>query len=45
MKEWQTLIPLYMATERAIETYIVPFNIFVTPEFAKAHNVDGVILA
>src|SRR4030095_4774303 len=28
-----------MAEERAIETYIIPFNIFVTPEFAKAHNV------
>jgi hypothetical protein len=24
---------------KAIETYIIPFNIFVTPEFAKAHNV------
>jgi hypothetical protein len=28
-----------MARERGIETYIIPFNIFVTPEFAKAHNV------
>jgi hypothetical protein len=41
MNEWQTLFHaiIGMATERAIETYIVPFNIFVTPEFAKAHNV------
>ena len=22
-----------------IDTYIIPFNIFVTPEFSKAHNV------
>ena len=41
MKEWQTLFHsiIDMAVERAIETYIIPFNIFVTPEFAKAHNV------
>ena len=41
MKEWQRLFHsiINMATERAIETYIIPFNIFVTPEFAKAHNV------
>lgn len=41
MKEWQTLFHsiIGMAKERAIETYIIPFNIFVTPEFAKAHNV------
>jgi hypothetical protein len=41
MKEWQTLFHtiIRMAKERAIDTYIVPFNIFVTPEFAKAHNV------
>jgi hypothetical protein len=41
MKEWQTLFHsiMRMAEERAIETYIIPFNIFVTPEFAKAHNV------
>jgi hypothetical protein len=41
MKEWQTLFHtiIRMAGERAIDTYIVPFNIFVTPEFAKAHNV------
>ena len=29
--EWQKNV--------AIDTYIIPFNIFVTPEFAKAHNV------
>ena len=41
MKEWQTLFHsiMRMSKERAIDTYIIPFNIFVTPEFAKAHNV------
>lgn len=41
MKEWKNLFHAIfrMASERAIETYIIPFNIFVTPEFAKAHNV------
>jgi hypothetical protein len=41
MKQWQTLFHaiMRMANERAIDTYIIPFNIFVTPEFAKAHNV------
>ncbi|HET9276769.1 MAG TPA: hypothetical protein VFN95_01245, partial [Flavitalea sp.] len=41
MKEWKTLFAAIfrMAKERAIDTYIVPFNIFVTPEFARAHNV------
>ena len=41
MKEWQTLFHsiMQMAKERAIDTYIIPFNIFVTPEFSKAHNV------
>jgi hypothetical protein len=41
MNEWQLLFHtiIRMATERAIDTYIIPFNIFVTPEFAKAHNV------
>jgi hypothetical protein len=28
-----------MAKERGIETYIVNWNIFVSPEFARAHNV------
>lgn len=41
MKEWQHLFHsiIGMAKERAIDTYIIPFNIFVTPEFARAHNV------
>jgi len=41
MKDWQMLFHaiIRMAKERAIDTYIVPFNIFVTPQFAKAHNV------
>lgn len=41
MKEWQNLFHAItrMANERAIDVYIIPFNIFVTPEFAKAHNV------
>lgn len=41
MKAWQTLFHAVfrMAKERAIDTYIVPFNIFVTPQFAEAHNV------
>lgn len=41
MHNWETLFHTIfrMAKERAIDTYIVPFNIFVTPEFAKAHHV------
>ncbi len=41
MKDWQTLFRsiFRMAHERAIDTYIIPFNIFVTAEFAKAHQV------
>lgn len=41
MKQWQDLFRgiFQLAEERAIETYVIPFNIFVTPEFAKAHNV------
>ena len=40
-KVWQTLFQtiIRMAKDRAIDTYIIPFNIFVTPEFSKAHNV------
>jgi hypothetical protein len=34
---WRTLFA--KAKERGIETYIVNWNIFVSPEFAKAHNV------
>jgi Glycosyl hydrolase family 20, domain 2 len=41
MKEWQDLFHgiFKMAEERGIDTYIFPFNIFVSPAFAKAHNV------
>lgn len=42
MKEWKKLFSgiFKMAKERAIDTYIIPFNIFVSPEFSKAHNVN-----
>jgi hypothetical protein len=42
LKEWQNLFHVIfrMAKERAIDIYIVPFNIFVSPEFSKAHNVN-----
>ena len=41
LKEWQTLFHgiFALAKERGIDTYIFPFNIFVSPSFAKAHNV------
>ncbi len=41
LKQWQTLFHTIfkMAKERAIDLYLVPFNIFVSPEFSKAHNV------
>jgi hypothetical protein len=41
MAEWKHLFSsiFKMAKERAIDTYIIPFNIFVTAEFSKAHNV------
>ncbi len=41
MEEWKNLHReiFRMATERAIDTYIIPFNIFVSEEFSKAHNV------
>ncbi|ALJ00166.1 hypothetical protein [Rufibacter tibetensis] len=41
MEEWQQLHReiFRMAHERAIDTYLVPFNIFVSPEFAKAYGV------
>ncbi len=34
---WHTLFR--MAKDRGIETYLINWNIFVSPEFAKAHNV------
>lgn len=42
MKNWKHLFHeiFRMAEERGIDTYLIPFNIFVTPEFAKAHNVE-----
>ena len=41
LKEWQDLFRgiFRMAKERGIDTYLVPFNIFVSPEFAKTHKV------
>jgi hypothetical protein len=41
MKDWKKLFDgiFKMAEERGIDTYIFPFNIFVSPEFSKAHNV------
>ncbi|MEJ2628650.1 MAG: glycoside hydrolase family 20 zincin-like fold domain-containing protein [bacterium] len=41
MKEWKTLFHgiFHLAKERGIDIYIMPFNIFVTPEFARAYNV------
>jgi len=41
LAEWQTLWRgiLAMAKERGIETYLLNWNIFVSPEFARAHNV------
>jgi hypothetical protein len=41
MEEWKRLFAgiFRMAHERGIDTYLVPFNIFVPPEFSKAHNV------
>lgn len=41
LKKWQHLFHgiFRMARERGIDTYMAPFNIFVSPEFARAHNV------
>lgn len=41
MKEWKDLYSniFRMARKRGIDTYIVNWNIFVSPEFSKAHNV------
>jgi hypothetical protein len=41
MKKWKKLFSgiFKLAKERGIDTYIMPFNIFVTPEFSRAHNV------
>ena len=42
LTEWQTLFHgiFRLAEERAIDTYIIPFNIFVSPEFSKAHHLS-----
>ena len=41
MKEWQHFWHnlFQMARDRGIKTYIIDWNIFVSPEFAKAHGV------
>ena len=41
MKDWKKLFDgiFKMAEERGIDTYIFPFNIFVSPAFSQAHNV------
>jgi hypothetical protein len=41
LKNWHALFQsiFRMAKERGIDTYLVPFNIFVSPEFARAHGV------
>lgn len=41
LAEWQTLYKriFAMAKERALDTYIVHWNIFVSKEFAEAHDV------
>jgi len=41
MEEWKHLHReiIRMASERAIDVYLFPFNIFVSEEFSKAHNV------
>ncbi len=45
LAEWQTLFRriFRMASERAIDTYLVPFNIFTSPEFSKAYNVNPAV--
>lgn len=42
LKQWKTLFTgiFKMAKERGIDTYLVPFNIFFSPEFAKAYHVQ-----
>jgi hypothetical protein len=41
LAEWQVFWKelFRMAKNRGIETYLINWNIFVSPEFAKAHNV------
>jgi hypothetical protein len=42
LKEWQDLhrAIFRMARERSIDTYLIPFNIFTSPEFSRAYNVN-----
>ncbi|MBU1822582.1 MAG: glycoside hydrolase family 20 zincin-like fold domain-containing protein [Bacteroidetes bacterium] len=42
LAEWKTLFTAIfrMARERGIDTYLIPFNIFTSPEFSKAYNVN-----
>ena len=44
MEQWKKLHKeiFRMAAERAIDTYIVPFNIFVSEELAKSHKLKGI---
>lgn len=41
LAEWRTLWRgiFALAKERGVETYLINWNIFVSPEFARAHNV------
>jgi hypothetical protein len=41
--EWQSLYRdiFRMAKERGLDTYVVFWSIFVSPEFARAHNADS----
>ncbi len=41
LAEWRTLWRgiFALAKERGIETYLINWNIFVSPEFSRAHNV------
>jgi len=45
MAEWKTLFHTLfrMANERAIDTYLIPFNIFTSPEFSKAYNPNSAL--
>lgn len=42
LAEWKVLFTsiFRMARERGIDTYLIPFNIFTSPEFSKAYNVN-----
>jgi hypothetical protein len=42
LAEWKALFTAIfrMARERGIDTYLIPFNIFTSPEFSKNYNVN-----